>query len=68
MISARQIPVIYQAIQDATKISKNPDHLGSQFFVRLRYSFGFLNELHIMKKLRDAETCMLAFGKFYCIP
>ena len=63
MVSARQLPTIYQSIQNGTHFCSNPDILGTQFYVRLRYAFGFLNEMHIMEKIRNANSLMIAFGK-----
>ena len=65
LISARQIPIIYQSIQNGTHICRNPDVLGGQFYTRLRYSFGFLNEMHILQKIRNADSIALAFGKLF---
>ena len=67
LISARQIPNIFQSIQDGTNICRNPDVCGSQFYTRLRYSFAFLNEMHILEKIRKADTIMIAFGKNFDI-
>ena len=65
-VAARQLNEIYRTLKIVDASNDAVNFLSGRFYERLRYSFPYLNRIHIWWKATDAKELSLFFGKYLC--